>query len=176
MIVATGFSELLPVKNISAVIEACIRGGVTLWVVGDGGEIDRLREIAGQKVKFWGRVSNEKARGIMRKSGIFVLFSSHEGMPHAVLEALAEKVPVILSDIPAHREIVANMKSGILVEAGDVSKLALAIKRLATNTKLRQKLAENGYLVFRQKFTWEVHLKQLYNVFDDLVSSGGRSS
>jgi glycosyltransferase involved in cell wall biosynthesis len=55
-------------------------------------------------------------------AGVFVLPSSHEGQPIAVLEAASYGLPVILSDIPAHREIA--MSGARYFEVGDIATLA----------------------------------------------------
>jgi glycosyltransferase involved in cell wall biosynthesis len=55
-------------------------------------------------------------------AGVFVLPSSHEGQPIAVLEAMSYGCPTILSDIPPHREIGAA--STEFVEVGDIAALA----------------------------------------------------
>ncbi len=55
-------------------------------------------------------------------AGMFVLPSSHEGQPIAVLEAASYGLPVILSDIPAHREIALSRAR--YVEVGDIAALA----------------------------------------------------
>jgi glycosyltransferase involved in cell wall biosynthesis len=54
-------------------------------------------------------------------AGVFVLVSSHEGQPIAVLEAMSYGCPLILSDIAAHREIAATAR---LVPVGDIAALA----------------------------------------------------
>ncbi|MCL4389964.1 MAG: glycosyltransferase family 4 protein [Patescibacteria group bacterium] len=176
--VCAGFSELLPVKNVAGVINACRKLDVKLWIVGAGGEESRLKRIAGKNVKFYGRVPNAAVRKIMGNSDIFVLNSLHEGMPHALLEALAEKVPVVATKIPAVTEILTDGETGLLVGLGSDQQLTAAIKRLAGDQALRKKLAENGRKLFEQKFTWASHLQQLYNVFDEAVnrSVGGSSS
>jgi glycosyltransferase involved in cell wall biosynthesis len=55
-------------------------------------------------------------------AGVFVLPSSHEGQPIAAIEALGYGCPVILSDIPAHREL--GIATGQFFRAGDTAELA----------------------------------------------------
>jgi glycosyltransferase involved in cell wall biosynthesis len=55
-------------------------------------------------------------------AGLFVLPSSHEGQPIAALEAISYRCPLILSDIPAHREIATSRTE--FVRVGDVVELA----------------------------------------------------
>lgn len=166
--ISTGFSELLPVKNIEGVIRAVPKNS-QLWIVGDGPEKNNLKKLAKEldkKVVFWGRVNNEKARKIMRKSDIFVLNSLHEGMPHALIEALAEKVPVIATKIPAVTEILTDKITGLLVNINDPKDLAEKILQI----KNYPELVKNGRKLFEEKFTWEKHFNRLYNIFNDLVN------
>ncbi|MBI4099512.1 glycosyltransferase family 4 protein [Candidatus Microgenomates bacterium] len=169
--IATGFSELLPVKNIAGVIRAVARvktKNLALWIVGDGRERDKLESLARSlrvEARFWGRVPNPRAREILRQADVFVLNSFHEGMPHALLEALAEGVPVVATRIPAVTEILTDQVTGLFVDVGDERSLAGAIQRLVGKPGLRAKLAQNGRQLFQKNFTWEAHLRQLERVF-----------
>jgi glycosyltransferase involved in cell wall biosynthesis len=60
---------------------------------------------------------------------VYVSTSRGEGLPVAVLEAMACRVPVILSDIPEHREIVGDVDVVPLVAPDDVAGFAAAIER-----------------------------------------------
>ena len=66
--------------------------------------------------------SGKSLAGLYAGAGAFVLPSSHEGQPIAVLEALSYGCPVVLSDIPPHREIGAN--GARYFAAGDTQALA----------------------------------------------------
>ncbi len=171
--ISTGFSELLPVKNIDGVIRA-VPKNAELWIIGDGPQKNSLEKLAkqlGQKVIFFGRVDNKKARELMRQSDIFVLNSFHEGLPHALLEALAEGVPVIATKIPAVAEILVDKVTGLLVnidDSGDLAEKILEVKNYP-------ELAKNGKKLYKEKFTWETHLKELYNVFDEVASGSVNS-
>jgi len=66
----------------------------------------------------------------LRAADIFVSASLTEGCPNAVMEAMACGLPVILSDIPPHREILSfNEKAGLLFTAGDTESLANAMSK-----------------------------------------------
>lgn len=170
MTIICGLSELLPVKNISGIIAAVKNLPVQLLVVGDGGEFNYLQRIAGKNVKFLGQIPNQKVRELLKKSDIFVLNSTHEGLPHALLEALAEGVAVIATKIPATEEILIDGETGLFVEINKPADLAKIIEKLSSNPTLRKKLAINGKKLFLQKFTWESHIKALYNVFNEVTS------
>jgi glycosyltransferase involved in cell wall biosynthesis len=64
---------------------------------------------------------------ILPHTSALVSSSLWEGLPTVLLEAMALEVPVIATDIPGNRELVANGKTGILVPAKEPQKLAQAI-------------------------------------------------
>lgn len=169
--IAAGFSELLPVKNISGIIAAVKNLPVELWIVGSGGEISELKKNSGKNVKFFGQLPNNQAREILRKSDIFVINSFHEGMSHALLEALAESVPIIATKIPAVTEILSDGQTGLFVTINDPVDLKQKIKKLLANPGLRNKLATNGKKLYQKKFTWKIHLKKLLADFEDHVNA-----
>jgi glycosyltransferase involved in cell wall biosynthesis len=79
-------------------------------------------------------------------AGLFVLPSSHEGQPIAALEAMSYGCPVILSDIPAHREIGASHAD--FVRVGDVAGLAERLNaRVSAGTDRRLDAIEQGRLM-----------------------------
>lgn len=79
-----------------------------------------------------------------RLADIFVLPSFFEGLPIAVLEAMALGIPTISTNITAIPEAVKPFETGILVEPGDSDALASAILNLQNDRSLREKLSENG--------------------------------
>ena len=80
-------------------------------------------------VEFCGLLPREKVYSHLRRADLFVSASTIEGMPIAVLEAMACGCPVILSDIPSHREIAAVADTIPLVEIGNVEGFAREIDR-----------------------------------------------
>jgi glycosyltransferase involved in cell wall biosynthesis len=74
------------------------------------------------RVVMLGHQSGDALAELYSHAGVFVLPSSHEGQPIAVLEAMSYGCPAILSDIPAHREIASA--SVQLFPVGDVPALA----------------------------------------------------
>ena len=82
--------------------------------------LDCAREIPG--VVMLGHQSGEELAQLYAHAGVFVLPSSHEGQPIAVLEALSYGCTAIMSDIPAHQELALP---GIeLFPVGDIASLA----------------------------------------------------
>lgn len=74
---------------------------------------------------------------------VFCLPSHREGLPMAILEAMAAGVPVAVTAVGGIPDVVADGDTGLLVEAGDVDGLAGAIAALA-DPALRVRLGENG--------------------------------
>jgi glycosyltransferase involved in cell wall biosynthesis len=96
-----------------------------LWIAGSGPEEERLRQIAGQGVHFLGHRTD--VRRLLQRSDLFVLSSSWEGQPLSMLEAMAEAVPVVATQVGGVPEIVQSGVNGILVAPGDPEALSRAM-------------------------------------------------
>ena len=79
---------------------------IKLFVLGSGTESGILEETYQRfsNIRFVGRVSD--VAKYLEKSDIYVSASRSEGMPNGVLEAIASGLPILLSDIPQHEEIL----------------------------------------------------------------------
>ena len=114
------------------------RPGLHLLLVGDGPLNDDLRAQAarlpaGGRVRFLG--VRPDVRALLAASDLFVLPSLWEGLPMALLEAMAADVPVVATAVSGTRDVVVDGVSGALVPAGEVEPLRLAIERLITDRK-----------------------------------------
>ena len=125
--------ELIKRKNLSFLLEAfkALPNNIKLVVVGDGPERTKLESRAPSNVIFVGRQENV-ASFLMNSDG-YVSASLSEGLPTAVLEALALGVPVLLSNIPAHAEILSlaeqsGFRVGSLFRTSDLKDLLQKIR------------------------------------------------
>ena len=144
LVVSVG--RLIPIKDPATVLGAFARAARPqdrLVMVGDGellatrsaGTEERL---GSGRVAFTGLASRADVYRILHDADVFVSASTVEGLPVAVLEAMASRCLVVLSDIAAHREIVRLVTPGPtwstgvhLVTPGDVAGFAAAIDRVA---------------------------------------------
>ncbi len=117
-------------------------GGVMLKVVGDGPLRSRVIKEAGKNVEYVG--SLEKKEDVLRliaESDALILPSKSEGMPTVILEAMALGRPVILSDIPSHREAFGDI--AIYFRPGDLNSLKSSLEKLRYFSDLIIKRAIN---------------------------------
>jgi glycosyltransferase involved in cell wall biosynthesis len=82
--------------------------------------------------------------GFFRIADVFALPSFVEGLPIALLEAMALGIPSISTNVYAIPEAVIDMETGILIGAGDSESLAIAILRLRQDPELRKRLSAKG--------------------------------
>lgn len=119
-------------------------------------ELRKLAEEKGleEKVIFHGFCSN--ARELVRDSSMFVLSSDYEGISNSMLEAMAMGMPVISTDCPigGSRTHIIDGENGLLVPMKDAAALANAMKRVAGDEKLSEKLSKNAIKI-RQECTIE---------------------
>ena len=108
-----------------------------------------------------------------RIADIFVLPSFVEGLPIALLEAMALGLPVISTNVYAIPEAIKNNVTGLLIEAGDSEELARAIVKLKDDAPLRHKLAENGskYVLkhFDERVASQKAIAKYKECFDDAL-------
>lgn len=118
--------------------------GWRLTIVGDGEESASLRDLAttlgvGDLVTWTGLVAEPDT--YYREAGIFVLSSRHEGMPNALLEAMAAGMPVVVTDaLSEATDLVSQPGSGRVTKTNDPVALAEAMCELAANSELRARM------------------------------------
>ncbi len=119
-----------------------------LAVAGDGPLKDELVSLSqslgiADRIDWLGTVSDPFA--YYRAASIFVLPSRYEGMPNALLEAMACGLPVVVSDAsPGPLEYVEHEVSGLVVPPEDEKRLADALVRLTGDEELRQRLGRKA--------------------------------
>lgn len=89
---------------------------------------------------------------LMRGARAFVSTSLWEGMPNVVMEAQSMGVACILSDIPAHREI-ADTSTATFFAPGDADELAVRMREIWENEKVRESIGEAGGYVAQK---WDI--------------------
>lgn len=88
-----------------------------------------------------------------------------EGLPRSMVEAAAMGLPVITTSSSGCRDSVVDGKTGIMVPPRDSKALADAMKRLASDPKLRQKMGEAGRKFVENRYSVEAVLEQTWNVY-----------
>jgi len=116
-------------------------------------------------VKFLGYLPDQKKVNFLARGDIF-LFPSHyqEGMPYALLEAMAAGLPVIASSTGGIPEIIEHNKNGLLIQPGQSVVLAQAINNLLENHCLRKEFGEKN----RYKAETEYDIKVVCEKFNKL--------
>ena len=133
-----------------------------LVVVGDGklrGALEedaRRRGIAG-RVRFTGLRSD--VEDLLPAADLFVLPSLLEGLPNAVLEAMASGLPVVATDVDGVGEAVIDGVTGTLVPPADSGALGAAIEDLLADPARRRSLGAAGRARVREHFTLEGALR-----------------
>lgn len=130
---------------------------------------NRIREsgLEGRAV-YKGFLDANGKREVFRQTMVNILPSWHEGMPMTILETMAEGIPNIATDVAAVSEAV-NTENGALVHAGNVEEIAEQILRLVQDRELRIRKSQNAYDTVKEKFSLEVHLKKIRNIYESLI-------
>jgi len=137
--------RLVPWKRVDGLIEALREiPELGLVIVGDGPERPRLERIVQElcisdRVYFAGQRSKTETLSLMAACDFFVLNSTYEGHPHAVLEAMALGLPVVATAVGGTPEVVRDGETGVLVP-GRYGALGASLSALARDPALRRRL------------------------------------
>ena len=108
-----------------------------------------------------------------RIADVYTLPSYVEGLPIALLEAMALRRPSISTNVYAIPEAVKDQETGILIEAGDAGALADAILKLKDDPALRERLAENGRAHVLASFDERDAAAKAIGAYEEAMKRGG---
>lgn len=169
--------RLVPKKGFDVLIRALANTPeIQLQLVGDGPEEANLRALADElgvadRVTFAGAQPNHVVREMMGEAGMFVLpcqqaaDGDRDGIPVVLMEAMARNVCVVSGDLETIRELVADNKTGVMVQPGAVDELSEVLVRLSRDGALRKRLADAGRARVAQEFSLSVNLDRLEAAF-----------
>ncbi|HEX7120545.1 MAG TPA: glycosyltransferase family 4 protein [Longimicrobiales bacterium] len=125
-------------------------------------------------VSFTGVVSGDAKLEFLREADIFVFPGYQaEGLPLVVLEAMAAGLPVVATRVGAIADAVVDGESGVIVPPRDVAALAAAIRRLAGDAALRERMGRAGRDRFSKEFTDRRCVERLVAALDDICGGTG---
>ena len=120
-----------------------------LELVGNGPEKSNLVEKSAflnisEKVVFLNWLDDNGLLERYQNADIFASASLDEGMPNAIIEAMACGLPIVATDIPAHRELIEDHKNGLLVPLKNPQGLAEALSILVKDKAARERMRDNN--------------------------------
>jgi glycosyltransferase involved in cell wall biosynthesis len=104
---------------------------------------------------------------------VFALTSDWEGMPNAVLEAMAAGLPVVATAVGGTPEVVVDGETGLLVSPRDPDALAGAISRLLRDPDLRRAMGRAGLARVRHQFSMEETVRRNQDLYARLLKEKG---
>lgn len=162
-----------PVKRLDVLLAAAARvgdGALRVVLIGRGSEEPRLRELAGTlglgaRAVFPGEIVD--AARLFRGFDAYAAPSAKEGLPLAVLEAMALGVPVLASDIPAHRELLGDASPGLV--AGTPEAFAAGLTELLADGAARARLAAEQRTRARSEFDLRQMLATVEAIYGEVL-------
>jgi len=167
-------ARLAPVKNHAMLILAAdaMHDDVHIVFIGDGPERLRLQSQVTTcgleaRVHFVGELV--LTDNIHQYFDVSVLCSRSEGFPNSVIEAMAARRAVVATRVGGVVDVIAEGETGLLVESDDVPALVSSLCRLQSDRDLCSRLGIEGQRRVRNKFSRQIVVQQLQNLYEQLA-------
>jgi glycosyltransferase involved in cell wall biosynthesis len=120
-----------------------------------------------ERIECLGWLRRDQVPSFLQSLNVLVLPSYAEGLPNALLEAMAVGVPVVATPVGGVTDLIQQSGGGILSDPGDVESIAQAISTLLTNARLADEIGARG-----QRFVRERHdIRVVATKYRDAVMS-----
>jgi glycosyltransferase involved in cell wall biosynthesis len=128
-------------------------------IAGDGPQLSSLQALIEEhdlqgRVHFLGWQTAEQLKKQYAVANLFLFPSRHEGMPNAVLEAMASGLPVVATNIAGNEELVVNGETGALVPVDDANALREALRPFLSDAKMREMMGGAARPRVERLFPW----------------------
>lgn len=151
-------------EAITAFLKMKKNGDAVLLLLGDGTNFESLKSEFSQhqNILFRGKVSN--VNEYLHASDVYLATSKSEGLPNGVLEAMACGLPVLLSDIPQHMEVLeADPECGHSYKLGNVEQLSNLMDQMLDEDLIKS--GERSYKAVMENFTAEGMSRRYQNLY-----------
>ncbi len=123
--------------------------GLNVSIYGSGKKLEEAKELSKKLelekiITFRGWANLSTKLHVLSEADMYVLPSHAEGLPNALIEAMASGIPSIATRVGGIPDLIINNETGLLIDAHSEDQLAAAILSLYKDPKLREKLSSNG--------------------------------
>lgn len=112
-----------------------------------------------------GWIDGEHKSRLMNECWVFALPSYREGLPMAIIEAMAFSRAIVSCPVGGIPHAVQHEQTGFLIQPGDVSELARSLSRILSNRDTAERLGRAGRLAFEKKFSHDTTLPQVLSLY-----------
>lgn len=139
------------------------------YIIGDGPKLESIKALI-QNLGPESRISmlghREDIPELLSSLDVLVHPSTaNEGVPQAILQALAMRKPVIASDVGAIREVIIHGQTGILIPPRETQEIADRVLDLFKNPVLRERLGSEGQRMVRDSYSFERMLDRIEELY-----------
>lgn len=139
-----------------------------VWA-GSGEHLNSARKTVAElklehKIKFIGYLENKN--DLLSNANLFFSTSFYEGLPFSVVEALSYKLPVLLSDIVGHQDLIIDNKNGLLFNFQDYEKVNNFITMLINDKEKYNYLSSNSFEIFKNHFSLDKMIKNIAELYE----------
>ena len=176
--VVGSLGRLTPQKGYTYLLESAkkvvSRNSDAVFVIaGDGPLKNYLKQYSEtlgiqEKVRFLG--FREDVLDVLRMMDIFVLSSIDEGLPMAMLEAMAARTPVVVTSVGDIGKVIKSRINGCLVEARDAAMLAEEIEYLINNKSVRDSLCKNALETVCRDHSKEAMCDKYVSIYEEVLA------
>ncbi|MFH1078417.1 MAG: glycosyltransferase family 4 protein [Patescibacteria group bacterium] len=174
-----GMDKAHAFKGVDILLRAAVRiPEAHLLLVGEGALKASYQKLAvklgvASSCHFAGSVEDDGLVAAYRSADVFAFpsTSAAEAFGLVAVEAQACGVPVVASDLPGVRTVVADGQTGFLIPVGDVAALADGLSKILKDTNLRQRMGEVARQRVIERFTWTKHMDGLEEVYSNICAS-----
>ena len=175
-VVIGGVGRLEPVKRFDVLLDAIARlpNRPLALLVGEGGARDQLAARAtalgiADRLSLTGH--RDDARELHQALDVYVQSSDSEGVPNAVLEAMALETPVVATDVGGTREVIADEVDGLLTPRRDPDALARAISRTLADRSATARRVAAARARIECELSFDARTKAVEAIYEELVAS-----
>lgn len=105
---------------------------------------------------------------------IFIQPTYEDCFPLTILEAMQHGKPVVSTDEGAIPDLVIENKNGFVCKRKDVDSLVVALEKLLNDKKLREDMGDNGYQIYKNKFTLDVFEKNMNDILQSVINKDSK--
>ncbi len=151
-----------------------------LAIIGEGPQREELEQLINglalaKRVHLPGYLGEEDLWAVYRRADVFALTpivaadGDRDGLPNAIIEAMAAEIPVVATDVGAVGELVAHEQTGLLAQPGDVAEIARCLERALIDRPLREHIVGGALQRVERDYDANKNARELGALFAEVL-------